>query len=350
MPPPQVRLFYFERLQHDVMAEMLRATGDFEIDKLAFATSEAENWRVMSAAHAYQAMSARDELPRPYHVTADLLARCPNLLVVSSYGAGYDTVDVEACTAAGVLVVNQAGGNAEAVAQHVLAMMLTLSKRLIDADRATRRGEVGSREVFIGDNLRGKTIGIVGLGNIGARVAELCAGLFGMRALACDPYLTADEIAGRGAEQADLPALLAQSDFVSINCPRTAETAGMIDAAAFAAMKPGARFITTARGGIHDETALARALASGHLAGAGLDVWDVEPPPADHPLLRFDNVIVSPHIAGITRESRHDIAVIAAEQLIAIFRGRRPPRLINPDAWPAYAARFERAFGRPVDG
>ncbi len=350
MPQPQVRLFYFERLQHDVMAEMLRETGDFGVDKLSFATPEAENWQVMSAAHAYQVMSARDELPLPYHVTSDLLARCPNLLVVSSYGAGYDTVDVDACTAAGVLVVNQAGGNAEAVAQHVLAMMLTLSKRLIDADRATRRAEVGSREVFIGNNLQGKTIGVVGFGNIGARIAELCIGLFGIRVLAFDPYLTAEQVAARGAEKTDLPALLAESDFVSINCPRTSETTGMIDAAAFAAMKPGARFITTARGGIHDEAALAQALASGRLAGAGLDVWDVEPPPADHPLLQFDNVIVSPHIAGITRESRHDIAVIAAEQLMTVFRGQRPPRLINPEAWPAYAARFERAFGRPPAG
>ena len=350
MPQPQVRLFYFERLQHDVMAEMLRETGDFGVDKLSFATSDAENWQVMSAAHAYQVMSARDELPLPYHVTSDLLTRCPNLLVVSSYGAGYDTVDVDACTAAGVLVVNQAGGNAEAVAQHVLAMMLTLSKRLIDADRVTRRGGVGSREAFIGNNLQGKTIGIVGFGNIGARVAELCSGLFGMRVLACDPYLTAEEIAARGAEKAELTALLAASDFVSVNCPRTSETAGIFDAACFAAMKPGARFITTARGGIHDEAALADSLASGHLAGAGLDVWDVEPPPADHPLLQLDNVVVSPHIAGITREPRHDIAVIAAEQLIAIFQGRRPPRLINPEAWPAYAARFEQAFGRPVGG
>lgn len=350
MSQRQVRLFYFERLQHDVMAKMLRDTGDFGVDKLSFATPQAENWQVMSAAHAYQVMSARDELPPHYHVTADLLARCPNLLVVSSYGAGYDTVDVDACTAAGVLVVNQAGGNAEAVAQHVLAMMLTLSKRLIDADRATRRGEVSSREVFIGNNLQGKTIGIVGFGNIGARVSELCTGLFGMRVLAFDPYLTAEQIAARGAEKADLPALLAESDFISVNCPRTSETTGMFDAACFAAMKPGARFITTARGGIHDEAALAASLASGHLAGAGLDVWDVEPPPADHPLLQLDNVVVSPHIAGITRESRHDIAVIAAEQLMAIFQGQRPPRLINPEAWPTYAARFENAVGRPVDG
>jgi len=164
--------------------------------------------------------------------------------------------------------------------------------------------------------------------------------------LAYDPYLTAAQTAARGAEKAEhLHALLGQADYVSINCPHTAETRGMIGTREYAAMQPHAYFITTARGGIHDEAALAEALRDKRIAGAGLDVWEDEPPPTDHPLLQFDNVLVSPHIAGITRQSRHNIAKIAAEQLLAVLDGKRPPRLLNPEVWPAYCDRFERIMG-----
>jgi D-3-phosphoglycerate dehydrogenase len=139
--------------------------------------------------------------------------------------------------------------------------------------------------------------------------------------------------------------LLGQADYVLINCPHTAETRGMIGARQFALMQPHAYFITTARGGIHDEAALEAALRAKRIAGAGLDVWEDEPPPTDHPLLGFDNVLVSPHIAGITQQSRRNIAQIAAEQLLGVLDGKRPPRLLNPQVWPAYCARFERIMG-----
>jgi D-3-phosphoglycerate dehydrogenase len=172
-----------------------------------------------------------------------------------------------------------------------------------------------------------------------------------MRVLAYDPYLSAEQIAAKGAEKvATLDELLRVADYVSVNCPHTAETRGMMGAAQFAMMQPHAYFITTARGGIHDEDALAAALTAGQVAGAGLDVWEEEPPPSDHPLMRFDNVLVSPHTAGITRQSRHNIAKIAAEQMLDILDGKKPSRLLNPEVWPVYRERFSAILGFRPDG
>lgn len=274
-----------------------------------------------------------------------MLRRAPNLLIVSSNGAGYDPVDADACTAAGVLVVNQSGGNAHSVAEHALGMLLTLSKRIIEADRALRRDPSVNRNALMGTEAQGKTIGIVGLGNVGRRIAELCKGLLGMKVLAYDPYLTATEMAARGGEKVELDDLLRGSDYVSISCPLTKENRGMIGGREFALMRPNAYFITTARGFIHDEAALADALRRKLIAGAGLDVWSKEPPPADHPLLQFDNVLASPHTAGVTFEARENMGRIAAEQILGAFDGKRPPRIINPEVWPRYAERFERTFG-----
>jgi D-3-phosphoglycerate dehydrogenase len=274
----------------------------------------------------------------------------PSLLIVSTNGAGYDTVNVKDCTAAGIVVVNQAGGNREAVAQHVLGMLLCLAKRIIETDRALRHGTLGDRNNFVGRETQGRTIGIVGLGNVGRRVAELTRGLLGMHVIACDPYLSAEEMAARGAVKVTLDDLMRRSEFVSINCPLTDETRGMIGARELALMPAGAFLITTARGFIHDERALAEALRSRKLAGAGLDVWDKEPPGPDHPLLQLDTVVASPHTAGVTGESRANMGRIAAEQLLACLDGKRPPRLINPEVWPHYAERFERAFGFAPEG
>jgi D-3-phosphoglycerate dehydrogenase / 2-oxoglutarate reductase len=269
----------------------------------------------------------------------------PNLLVVSTSGAGFDTVNVQDCADAGVLVVNQSGGNAEAVAAHVVAMMLTLSKQIIQTNHALRRGTMHDRSAFTGNDVQGRTIGIVGLGNVGRRVAELCRGLFGMQVIACDPYLDDATVAERGAVKVALEELLRRADFVSINCPLDDSTRGMIGAKEFALMQPHAYFITTARGSIHDERALAEALRAKRIAGAGVDVWDKEPPPSDHPLLQFDNVIASPHTAGVTHQARANMGRIAAEQLIMTLDGKRPPRIVNPQVWPVYAKRFEQTFG-----
>ena len=289
--------------------------------------------------------SAHLALAPHFFAHAEFLARCPNLLVVSSNGAGYDTIDVGACTAAGVLAVNQAGGNAEAVATHALALLLNLTKRIGEIDRAMRRELVYDRAAYIGRNPLEKTIGIIGMGHVGTRLAELVRTMYRMRVLAYDPYLTAEQITARGGEKTDLDTLCAEADYVSINCPRTKETLGMMGAAQFARMKPTAYFITTARGGIHDEAALTEALRAGKLAGAGLDVWAKEPPPLDHPLLAMDNVIVTQHTAGVTRESRENMGRIAAQQILDVLDGKPATRVLNPEVWPAFAARFEKIFG-----
>jgi len=327
--------------------ERLKHESDIDLTVCRRAAADAAAWAALEHAHVYHVSAAKDELPRQWFVGAELLARCPALLCVSSAGAGYDTVDVAACTKAGVAVMNQAGGNANSVAELALGLMLALSRRIIEIDRRLRRERGFSREDVMGRELGGKVLGLIGIGHVGTRVAAL-AHAFGMTVLATDPYLTEEEIGRRGAESAALDDLLARADIVSLHCPRAKDTLGMIDARALQRMKRGVLFITTARGGIHDEAALLAALESGHIGGAGLDVWDQEPPPLDHPLLKLDSVIASFHTAGVTHEARRNMAAIAAEQIAGALKGGRPPRLINPEVWPAYAARFEALLGARV--
>src|SRR5580692_1102179 len=334
------RVFYVKYLANQIYADILKARPDVRLDRLENESPDEISAPVLSAAHAYQIGAARDELARHFHVDADLLRRAPNLLIVSSNGAGYDPVDVEACTAAGVIVVNQSGGNAQSVAEHALAMLITLSKRIIQADRVLRREANINRNALMGAEVQGKTIG-----NVGRRIAALCKGLLGMNVLAYDPYLSATEMAERGGEKVSLEDLLRRSDFVSISCPLTKDNRGMIGAREFAAMQPHAFFITTARGFIHDEDALLAALRGKKIAGAGLDVWSKEPPPPEHPLLQFDNVLASPHTAGVTKEARENMGRIAAEQILGALDGKRPPRIINPEVWPHYSERFAKTFG-----
>ena len=339
------RACYMKYLPDPLYIDIIAKRPDVKLDNLDHCATEATMQPLLEAMHVYQISAARDEIGPELYADKPLLARAPNLLAVSTNGAGYDTVNLKACTEAGVLVVNQAGGNREAVAEHVLGMMLCLSKRIIQADRFMHRRPHINREAFMGNDIFGKTIGIIGLGHVGSRIAALCRGLFAMQVLACDPYLTEAEIAARGAKKIELDHLLRHADFVSVNCPLTDETRGMIGERHFALMQPHACFITTARGFIHDETALAEALKKKQIAGAGLDVWGKEPPPPDHPLLQLDDVLVTPHTAGVTKEARTNMAKIAAEQVLDILDGKRPPRIVNPEAWPAYARRFESAFG-----
>ncbi|WP_027577782.1 hydroxyacid dehydrogenase [Bradyrhizobium sp. Ai1a-2] len=339
------RVFYVKYLAHNIYADILKNRPDVRLDRLENESPDEVAAPILEAAHAYQIGAARDELARHFHVDHDLLRRTPNLLMVSSNGAGFDPVDVDACTAAGVLVVNQSGGNANSVAEHALGMLLTLSKRIIESDRVLRRQRDVNRNALIGNEAQGKTIGIIGLGNVGRRIAELCRGLLHMKVIAYDPYLTAEEMTKRGGEKVELDELLRRADYVSISCPLTKESRGMIGGREFGLMQPHAFFITTARGFIHDEEALEDALRNKRIAGAGLDVWAKEPPPPEHPLLQFDNVLASPHTAGVTREARENMGRIAAEQVLDALDGKRPPRIINPEVWPAYARRFERAFG-----
>ena len=339
------RVFWFEDGKRPNVADALEKHKDIIVQRLAFAGPQADNWGAMSASHAYCITSARHEVPDEYKCNAALIARCPDLIAVSTTGAGYDTVEVAACTAAGILLVNQAGANADAVAEHAVAMMLSLTKNIPQTDRSLRKERGVDREVFKGWNARGRTVGLVGIGQVGRRVARICGKGLEMKVLACDPYLTAEEVAARGATQADLATLLAESRFLSIHCPLNDETRGMIGERELAALPAGSYVITTARGGIIDEDALLAALKSKRLAGAGIDVWVEEPPPLMHPLLELDTVIATYHTAGVTHDSRHNMAEWNAEQVASILRGERPPRLINPAAWPLYAQRFARIFG-----
>jgi D-3-phosphoglycerate dehydrogenase len=339
------RIVYFERFAHPVTAEVLARDPSITVQRLELGSTDAENWQALSGAHGYQIRATRDELPDQFFAHGEFLNRCPNMLVVSSMGSGTDTIDLADCTKAGVLVVNQAGGNAEAVAEHALALILSLSKRVGETDQFMRAQDGIERSAFMGRNIQGKTVGIIGLGHVGRRVAELCGTLFSMRVLAYDPYIEDGDFPARGAIKTSWDDLLATADYITVHCPRTAETEDFLNAKSFDQMKPGAIFINTARGGIHDEAALFAALDSGHLGAAGLDVWAVEPPSSDHPLLSLPNVLASPHTAGVTHESRHLMGTYAGEQLLEIFAGRRPPRLLNPEVWPVFEKKYKALFG-----
>ncbi|MCM5571587.1 hydroxyacid dehydrogenase [Burkholderiaceae bacterium FT117] len=339
------RVVRFDLWIDPVFDERLAREPDVALEVAALNGDASAAWAALERAHVYQVSAARNELPAQWQVGEALLARCPRLLAVSSGGAGYDTVDVDACTRAGVAVVNQAGGNAAAVAEMTIGLMLAVSRRIAESDRKLRSERGFSRESLMGHDIGGKTLGLVGIGHIGRRVAAL-ARAFGMRVLAVDPLLPADEIRARGAEPADLDTLVKQADVVSVHCPLDEATRGMMDARRFAAMKPGAIFVSTARGGIHDEAALADSLRSGHLAGAGLDVWDEEPPPLEHPLLALPKVVATFHTAGVSHEGRRNVAAMAADQVVELLAGLRPPRLVNPEVWERFRERYAQAFGR----
>ena len=339
------RVFWFDDHKTPNVADVLSQESDLTLHRLAFDGPEDDNWAVMEQSHVYCITSAKDEVPDLYKGTKALLERCQSLLALSASGAGYDPIDVAACTEAGVLVVNQSGANAEAVAEHVIAMMLSLTKKIVQTDRSLHTERGVNREVFKGRNAQGRTIGIIGIGNVGRRVARICGKGIEMRVLAYDPYLTDAEIEARGAVPVLLDELLAQSDFVTVHCPLTDKTRGLIGRRELALMRSSAFLINTARGGVVDEDALSGALTDGKVAGAGVDVWVVEPPPMDHQLLTFDNVLATYHTAGVTEHSRTLMAQWNADQVVQILRGERPPRLINPEVWDKFSARFEQAFG-----
>lgn len=349
---PAARLVY-ERWTDPVAGDRLAGDDSIELAHLDIAAPSSDGWATLEAAHGYQVairtVCAQVPEGEQWLAGRHLVERCPQMLAMACAGAGYDVIDVDACTEAGIIVCNNSGPGAEAVAEHALAMMLALAKKLVLADRSMRAGVVADRTPLRGTELLGKTMGVVGLGAIGSRLVELVAP-FRMTILAHDPYAS-DEHAGRlGAELVSLPELLERSDVVQVTCPLTAETTGLFDRDAFATMRDTAFFVTTARGEVHDEDALVDALRNREIAGAGVDVFHAEPVPVDHPLLGFDTVVTSPHTAGITEEATYNLAVATADQWKTIFSGGVPPRLLNPEAWPRYQDRFEVTFGlRPHD-
>jgi len=267
-----------------------------------------------------------------------LVQSCPKLRVIGRHGAGLDIVDIPAATKHGVAVVHAPGGNAQAVAEHALMLMLVCVKRTLLVDKATRAGDWAARG---GGNteLFGKTLGIVGVGNIGRRVATF-AGAIGMRVLAYDKYVPADEVRRRGAEPVErLEALLPQVDILTCHTPLTAETRGMINDTTLGLMKKGAIYVNTSRGPVQQERAVFEALTRGHLASAGIDVFEDEPSSTDNPLFNLPNVVVSSHVAGVTQEARRAISLQVAGEMLRVLRGEKPEVLVNPDVWPRLGRR-----------
>jgi D-3-phosphoglycerate dehydrogenase len=262
-----------------------------------------------------------------------LFTRAARLQVVARTGIGYDNVLVPEATASGVCVLNTPEAPTESTAEFTITLMLGLARKLALADRRFRaEGWVEPTEL-IGVDLAEKTLGLVGLGRIGSRVAEIARALR-MKVIAYDPVITAATARERGAELVpDLPALLAAADVVSLHVPLTASNRGLIGAKEMAQMKKGAFLINAARGPIVVESALVAALQSGHLGGAGIDVWEPEPLPPGNPLLRLDNVVAAPHIAAATVEGRRRSHLTAVAETLKVLRGERPVYLVNPEVW-----------------
>jgi phosphoglycerate dehydrogenase-like enzyme len=254
------------------------------------------------------------------------------LAIVARFGVGYDTVDVPACTAAGIAVVITPDGIRRPVAASVLTLMLALATRLIAKDRLTRMGPAGwaQRSEHIGLGLTGRTLGLLGVGNIGADVLRL-VGPLDMRVLAHDPYLDPAKARALGAELVDIETLFREADFLSISVPLNDATRGLVDARLLGLMKPTAYLINTARGPIVDQRALYEALAAGRIAGAGLDVFEVEPTPVDEPILALDNVILTPHALCFTDECLAGNGAADVRAVLAVNRGEPPPGLLNRD-------------------
>jgi glyoxylate reductase len=263
-----------------------------------------------------------------------LLDAAPRVRVVSNYAVGFDNIDVDAATARGVVITNTPGVLTETVADFTMALLLASARRLVEGDKYTRAGKWQSwmPMLFLGQDIHGATLGLVGLGRIGDAVARRAHG-FGMKVVYYDVVRREDLERDLGIEFASLEDVLRRADFVSVHTPLTPQTRHLISAPQLRLMKKTAILVNTARGPIVDPDALYQALASGGIAAAGLDVFEVEPIPADHPLLTLDNIIVAPHIASASVETRTKMALMAAENLLTALAGSRPPNLVNPDVW-----------------
>jgi D-3-phosphoglycerate dehydrogenase / 2-oxoglutarate reductase len=263
-------------------------------------------------------------------VDRSVLDKAPKLRVIGRAGVGVDNVNLDEATAAGVLVMNTPGGNAISVAEHTLAMMLAMARRISQADVSTRAGK-WEKKKLMGNELRGKTLGIVGLGSIGREVVKR-ARAFEMRIAAHDPYVKTAIAQDLGVELMDLPTLYAASDYLTLHVAATPETTNMLNREAFAQMKEGVRIVNCARGELVDEAALVEAMQSGKVAGAALDVFAKEPAPADNPLFALPGVLATPHIGGSTEEAQEIVGVRIAEQVVEYLKNGVAINAVNMPA------------------
>jgi D-3-phosphoglycerate dehydrogenase len=247
-------------------------------------------------------------------ITDELIEAATNLKVIGRAGVGYENIDADAATKRGIVVMNTPGGNNVTTGEHTIALMMALARHIPEAVASLKSGK-WERNRFVGVELCNKTIGVIGLGNVGRIVAERAAALR-MKVIGYDPFIAAENIARMGVEAGTLDDILRKSDFITVHVPLTPETQGLINTAAFAKMKRGVRIINCARGGIVDEHDLALAIKSGKVAGAALDVYVDEPPAPDHPLLRLDQVVSTPHLGASTDEAQLNVAIAVAEQMV----------------------------------
>ncbi|MGO4884934.1 MAG: phosphoglycerate dehydrogenase [Bryobacteraceae bacterium] len=273
-------------------------------------------------------------------VNQSVLDKAPRLRAIGRAGVGVDNVDLDAATAAGVLVMNTPGGNAISVAEHTLALMLAMARRIPEATQSTTGGK-WEKKKFMGSELRGKSLGIVGLGSIGREVVKR-ARAFEMRVLAHDPYVTAQIAKDLGVELVDLPTLYSQSDYITLHVALTPETDRMLSHDAFARMKSGVRIVNCARGELVDDEALRQAIESGKVASAALDVFAVEPPPPGYPLFAGNKVLATPHIGGSTEEAQEIVGIRIAEQIVEYLNHGVALNAVN---MPALSPEQYRALG-----
>lgn len=264
-------------------------------------------------------------------VTARLIGGMERCRIIVRHGVGYDTIDVAAATEAGICACNVTDYCTQEVADHTVAMLLSLARSLPALDAGVRAGEwEGVREAGRNRRIEGQTLGVVGYGKIGQAVARRARG-FGLKIVAFDPLIGADAMQAMGATKVGMDELLATSDFVTLHVPLSPATRHLINADSLSTMKPTAFLVNTSRGGLVDQRALYQALAGGDLAGAGLDVLESEPPSREDPLLTLRNVLLSPHAAFYSEDSAHELHRRMASQVAAVFQGEVPANLLNPE-------------------
>ncbi len=311
------RVLVSDELSADGVAIMKRAGLEVDV-KVGLKPDELEN-----IIGDYDALAVRSATK----VNAKLLEKGVRLKVVGRAGVGIDNVDLETATRRGVVVMNTPGGSSTTVAELTLAHMLALARHVAQSTASIKGGK-WEKKRFQGHELAGKTLGVVGIGNIGSIVVDRCRAMK-MRVIAYDPFISAEAAAKLGVTQVTLDELWPQADVISLHVPLTEQTRNLVDARTLGRMKKGALLVNCARGGVIDERALADALASGHLGGAALDVFEKEPPPADHPLLALDSFICTPHLGASTEEAQAAVAVAIAEQLAAYLTRGEVKNAVN---------------------
>ena len=312
--------------------EPIAACGMALLEESCDCTAPWADGRVPTDAEAREMLRGADAvIVRLFEIGAADLELCPRLQVIAKHGVGVDNIDCDAATARGIPVVFTPKANANSVAEHTIGLMLALARNVVPASVALRDGRFADRSQFIGVELAGRTLGIVGLGRIGSRVAEIAAAGLAMKVCGYDPYVAPGAYSGPAERLASLDELLAAADFLTLHVGLTAETRHLIDDRRLARLKAGCRVLNTSRGAVIDERALVRALEQGRIAGAALDVFEEEPIAADHPLCRAPNVLLTPHIASSSRESMDRMATDCAQGVLDVLQGREPADVVNPD-------------------